>query len=97
MSCGVGHRGGSDLAWLWLWCRLATTAPIRPLAWELPYAVGLALKRQKRKKTKKNLPKVTSLHCSEEIQSLISVAHTLSLLKPFAVEKMTLLSYTEKE
>ena len=20
-SCGVGHRCGSDLAWLWLWCR----------------------------------------------------------------------------
>ena len=21
VSCGVGRRGGSDLAWLWLWCR----------------------------------------------------------------------------
>ena len=31
-------------------------APIRPLAWELPYAVGLVLKRQKqKKKTKKTL------------------------------------------
>ena len=97
MSRDVGCRVGSDLALLWLWHRPAAGALVRPLAWELPYAVGLALKRQKRKKTKKNLPKVTSLHCSEEIQSLISVAHTLSLLKPFAVEKMTLLSYTEKE
>ena len=25
-------------------------APIRPLAWELPYAMGAALKRQKKKK-----------------------------------------------
>ena len=25
---------------LWLWHRPAATAPIRPLAWELPYAVG---------------------------------------------------------
>ena len=23
-----------DLAFLWLWCRLVATAPIRPLAWE---------------------------------------------------------------
>ena len=29
--------------------RVAATAPIRPLAWEPPYAEGAALKRQKRK------------------------------------------------
>ena len=28
----------------------AATAPIRPLAWEPPYATGAALKRQKKKK-----------------------------------------------
>ena len=41
--------------WLWLWCRPAGTDPIRPLAWEPPYAEGVALKRQKtkNKKTKK--------------------------------------------
>ena len=33
-----------------LWCRLATTVPIRPLAWQPPYAMGAALKRQKTKK-----------------------------------------------
>ena len=38
-----------DLMLLWLWCRLAAEAPIRPLAWDLPYAVGAALKRQKKK------------------------------------------------
>ena len=27
-----------------LWCRLAAVAPIRTLAWELPYATGAALK-----------------------------------------------------
>ena len=43
MSCGVGHRHGSDLALLWLWCKPAAVAPIRPLAWEIPYAVGVAL------------------------------------------------------
>ena len=36
-----------DAALLWLWCRPAATAPIRPLAWEPPYAVGAALKSQK--------------------------------------------------
>ena len=35
---------------LWLWCRLAATTPIRPLAWELPHAMGAALKKQKEKK-----------------------------------------------
>ena len=52
MNCGVGHRHGSDLELLWLWHRLVTTAPIQPLAWELPYAMGVALKRQKGKKQK---------------------------------------------
>ena len=49
MSCGVGHRRGLDPALLWLWRRLEATAPIRPLAWEPPYAVGVALKRKKKK------------------------------------------------
>ena len=30
---------------LWLWCRLAAAALIRPLAWELPYAASAALNR----------------------------------------------------
>ena len=46
MSCGVGHRCGLDLVLLWLWHSLVTIAPIRPLAWEPPYAAGAALKRQ---------------------------------------------------
>ena len=33
---------------LWLWCRLAAAAPIRPLTWELPYASGVVLKRKKK-------------------------------------------------
>ena len=35
---------------LWLWCRPAGIAPIQPLAWGLPYAMGVALKRPKKKK-----------------------------------------------
>ena len=40
MSCGVGHRFGSDPVLLWLWYRLATVALIGPLVWELPHAAG---------------------------------------------------------
>ena len=50
MSCGIGHRHGSDLALLWLWHRPAATVPIRPPAWEPPYAISAALKRQKKRK-----------------------------------------------
>ena len=34
-----------DLTLLWLWCRPAAIAPIRPLAWELPYATPVTLKK----------------------------------------------------
>ena len=52
MNCGVGCRRGSDPVLLWLWCRLVATAPIRPLAWEPPYATAAALDMAKRQKTK---------------------------------------------
>ena len=55
MRCGVGHRRGLDLAWLWLWCRPVAIAPIRPLARGPPYAVGMALEKTKRKKKKKKM------------------------------------------
>ena len=45
MSCGVGHRRSSDPALLQFWRRPAATAPIRPLAWEPPYAAGMALEK----------------------------------------------------
>ena len=50
MSCGVGHRHGLDPVQLWLGRRPAAAASIRPLAWELPYAMAAALKRPKEKK-----------------------------------------------
>ena len=49
-SCGVGRRCCSDPTLLWLWCRLATVAPIQPLAWKPPYAVSVALKKKKRQR-----------------------------------------------
>ena len=45
---GIGHRCGSDPVWQRLWCRPAATVPIWPLAWELPYAVGMVLKRSRK-------------------------------------------------
>ena len=47
VSCGVSQRSGSDLALLW--CRPAAIALIRPLAWKLPYAMGAAQKKKKKK------------------------------------------------
>ena len=55
MSCSVGSRRGSNLDELrWLWHRPAATAPIGPLAWEHPYAAGVALNKQTNKQTNKN-------------------------------------------
>ena len=54
MSHGVDHRRGSDL---WLWCRLAAAALIRPLAWEPPCAMGVALKSKKQEKKLKKKKK----------------------------------------
>ena len=49
MGCGVGHRHSSDPMRLWLWHRLAAEAVIGPLAWELPYATGAALKKMQKR------------------------------------------------
>ena len=53
MSCGVGRRCGLDPALLWLWRRLVATAPMGPLAWELPYATGATLEKANRQKKEK--------------------------------------------
>ena len=50
MSCSVDHTCGSDPVLLLLWHRLEATAPIGPLTWESPYAVGMALEKTKRQK-----------------------------------------------
>ena len=55
MSCGVGHIHGLDSELLWY--RSAGAAPIGPLAWEFPYAVGAALKRQTDRQTERKKEK----------------------------------------
>ena len=49
---GLRIQHCSDLALLWLWCRLAAIAPIQPLGWEFPYAAGAALKKKRLEKGK---------------------------------------------
>ena len=49
MSCSVGPRHSSDPMLLWMLCRQAAVAPIRPLAWEPPQATSAALKSKKNK------------------------------------------------
>ena len=51
MSCSVGYRWASDPMLLWLWCKLAAAALSQPLAWKLPYAMGAAGKKEKRKES----------------------------------------------
>ena len=70
MSCGVGRRHSLDLALLWLWCRLAATALIWPLAWQPPHATGAALEKAKRQKKKKNGRWVTSQKMSFKTDSI---------------------------
>ena len=48
MSCGIGHRCDLDPALLWH--GPAAIAPIRPLAWKIPYAAGAALKNRTKNK-----------------------------------------------
>jgi len=59
-----------DLALLWLWRGPAVTAPIRPLAWEPPHAVGAALKRQKMNKNKNKKTKAKQNKTKKKYTSL---------------------------
>ena len=55
MSCGIGCRFGLYPTLLWLWCRPAAVAQIRSLAWEIPYAEGVALKREKKRERERKV------------------------------------------
>ena len=83
MNCGVGHKLGLDPTLLWLWRRPAAVAPIRPLTWKPPYAVGVAQKMTKKKKKKSNFrlfQKVGIVSFVKYIMSLILVMMTDILL-----------------
>ena len=70
--CELWYRSQTGLL-LWLWYRPATIALIRLLAWELPYAVGAALKRQKKekkRKEKKRKPMIISLDAEKAFDKI---------------------------
>ena len=67
MSCGVDHRCTSDPTLLWLCCRPAAAAPIWPLAWELPYAAHVALKRKNKKR--QSLSSISQFHMESQVIS----------------------------
>ena len=75
MSCGVGHRLDSDPALLWLWRRSAATALIGPLAWEPPYAMDAALKRQTGPPPKKKvIEELKNMHIAMGLFSFLQAA-----------------------
>ena len=63
---------------LWLRSRLAAVASIRPLAWESPYARGVALKRQKTEKKKKHNLKVVNYTLFQNFTEDYSLADSFS-------------------
>ena len=72
VSCGVGHRRGSDLVWLWLWRRLEAVALIQPLAWEPPSGCGPKNKKAKKRKERKIILLLYQDHtrpCTKSLQA----------------------------
>ena len=95
MSCGGGCRRGLDSELLWVWRRLAAVALVGPLAWECPYAKGVALKtknetnktkkqHQQKKKFKKTtypLGKFEKINFSEAHCSYLCTSHNYEIIK----------------
>jgi len=69
LSCGVGPsvgpRYGLNLMLLLLWCRLAAVDPILALAWELPNALGVTLKKKLINKVSLSLGLSGNQKCSD--------------------------------
>ena len=89
--CGIGHRCGLDPALLWLWHRPAVAAPIRPLAWELPYATGVALKSTQKKP---HTHKMNNFTQQQPLCLLQFIMHRLPADSPQAGLKHTALPVT---
>ena len=77
VSCSVGCRHGLNPVLLWLCCRLAAAAPIWPLAWEPPYALGTALEKDKRQKNKKKNKNKTNHNTVIPKKSISSICWNL--------------------
>ena len=61
-----------------VWCRLAGTAPVKPLAWEFPYASGVARKRQIKNKIK-------SLWCLNSVHTCTQGCNRNCILATFEI------------
>ena len=55
MKRRASHRHSSDPVLLWLWHKLAAIPPIQPLAWELTYAIYVALKKKKKRERERKV------------------------------------------
>ena len=85
---------------LWLWCGSAAIPPIQALAWELPYALGAAQDRKKKKK-KIDVYLLTHIRDSSQKGSLPTTVQSCStftiffffhFLPPFEPESLTAVS-----
>ena len=87
VSCGVGCRCGLDLdpmlLLLLLWRRLVSTPPIRPPAWEPPYARGSGPRKGKETKKKK---KEKEIHILKEF-IVITMVEVLLLFSVSTLKK----------
>ena len=54
----LSHSCSSDPELLWLWHRPSAVVPIGHLAWELPYAMCVALKRKRKKNQNQKQKKI---------------------------------------
>ena len=75
-----------DLALLCLWCRPEATAPIPPLAWELPYASDAALKRKKKERKFGEFPSWLSRNKSDLVSTRTQV-RSLALLSRLRIRR----------
>ena len=80
----IGRRRCSDPTLLWPWRRLVATAPIQPLAWELPYAVEAALEKAKRQ-NKQTDPKINKMDLIK-LKSFHTAKETLNKIKRQLIE-----------
>ena len=92
MSCSVGRRLRWDSKLLWLWCRPAAAALIRPLIWEPPYAAGAALKKKEKEKSgsfpvaqqvKDPATRLTAVSCVQSLASDVVYIVTVLLAPLF--------------
>ena len=79
---------------LWLWYRPASVAPIQPLAWELPYAAGAALKK---KMPASPEPSLSHNRTSKDHWPQITVTDIIIVLKVWNNVRITKMWQTQSE